>query len=141
MCPSIVLDANNNVVLVIGAAGGSRITTSTAYVSSLNHRKVFNLIFIYSILKLQSTIRHLWLQDNLYNSFAAKRIHHQLLPMYVHYEYGFNPTILDGLEAKGHKVVQMQITRGFSAVTGISKLYDILDASPDPRRNGSVAIL
>lgn len=32
MCPSILLDENNNVELLIGAAGGSKITSSVAYV-------------------------------------------------------------------------------------------------------------
>lgn len=33
MCPSIVLDRNGDVLLLIGGAGGSKITTSTAIVS------------------------------------------------------------------------------------------------------------
>lgn len=32
MCPSIMLDGNRNVELVIGAAGGTKITSSVAYV-------------------------------------------------------------------------------------------------------------
>lgn len=38
MCPSIILDNNKNVLLLIGAAGGSKITTSTAYVSIASSR-------------------------------------------------------------------------------------------------------
>lgn len=33
MSPSILLDENNNVEILIGAAGGSKITSSVAYVS------------------------------------------------------------------------------------------------------------
>lgn len=36
MCPTILLDAENNVELLIGAAGGTRITSSVAYVCSNN---------------------------------------------------------------------------------------------------------
>lgn len=32
MCPTIMLDANGDVELVLGAAGGSKITSSVAYV-------------------------------------------------------------------------------------------------------------
>lgn len=32
MCPTIMLDANRDVELVLGAAGGSKITSSVAYV-------------------------------------------------------------------------------------------------------------
>lgn len=34
MCPTILLDEANNVEVLIGAAGGSKITSSVAYVSS-----------------------------------------------------------------------------------------------------------
>lgn len=33
MCPVIVLDANNDAVFVVGSAGGSKITTTIAFVS------------------------------------------------------------------------------------------------------------
>lgn len=33
MCPTILLDENNDVEVLIGAAGGSKITSSVAYVS------------------------------------------------------------------------------------------------------------
>lgn len=34
MCPTILLDENNDVEVLIGAAGGSKITSSVAYVST-----------------------------------------------------------------------------------------------------------
>lgn len=36
MCPSIFVDSCGNVVLAIGAAGGTRILTSTSFVSNSN---------------------------------------------------------------------------------------------------------
>lgn len=36
MCPTIMLDDNNDVELILGAAGGSKITSSVAYVRFLS---------------------------------------------------------------------------------------------------------
>lgn len=38
MCPTIILDQNGDVRLLIGGAGGIKITTSVAYVSVLSHK-------------------------------------------------------------------------------------------------------
>lgn len=35
MCPTIIIDENKDVLMIVGAAGGSRITTSVAQVSFL----------------------------------------------------------------------------------------------------------
>lgn len=51
MCPYIVLDENNNAILVAGSAGGSKITTTLAYVSfsAFFMKKIFpNKIFMFS---------------------------------------------------------------------------------------------
>lgn len=85
-------------------------------------------------------IRHLWMNDTLYHAIKAKRLHHQLVPMLIQYEYGFDAEILKRLETKGHKTIPVKVQRGFSAVTGISKAHKILEASPDVRRNGSIAV-
>lgn len=45
MCPTILLDENQNVEVVLGAAGGSKITSSIAYVRtfSLIHFVAFRI--------------------------------------------------------------------------------------------------
>lgn len=91
-------------------------------------------------MQLQSTIRHLWMKDTLHDAIQAKRVHHQLLPMLIQYESGFDEKILLGLQALGHITAQTQVTRGFSAVTAISKAFNVLEVSADARRNGSTAI-
>lgn len=42
MCPTILLDEANNVEVLVGAAGGSKITSSVAYVSN-DHRFACNV--------------------------------------------------------------------------------------------------
>lgn len=45
MCPTIFTDQDNNFVLGIGAAGGSKITLSTAYVSSMFEFNKIDIVF------------------------------------------------------------------------------------------------
>ncbi|XP_008473029.2 glutathione hydrolase 1 proenzyme [Diaphorina citri] len=76
MCPSIITDQDGNVKLAVGAAGGTKITTSIAQVIMMN----------------------LWSNNTLKESVDAARIHHQLFPMKYGYEYGVLRSIIEGME-------------------------------------------
>uniref|UniRef100_A0A182KEL7 Gamma-glutamyltransferase n=1 Tax=Anopheles christyi TaxID=43041 RepID=A0A182KEL7_9DIPT len=122
MTPSIVTDRNGSVRMVLGGAGGSRITSATA-------------VMIY---------RHLVFGDDLSTLMNEKRLHHQLAPMWVDYEAGFPQSILDGLVAKGHRVKEKTPDAGFAAATGIVQDVargHLVQAAYDPRRGGSVEIV
>lgn len=120
MCPSIVLTKEGNVRLIIGGAGGSKITTSVAYVIS----------------------EHYFKGRTLKEAIEVKRLHHQLIPMNVQYEYGFNPEIIESLKTKfGHNVTEVGAGSGFAALTGLSVIDGKVEAAYDPRRGGSSAIL
>ena len=66
MSPSIVVDKQNEVKLVVGASGGPRIISAVAYV----------------------TIRNLWLGEDIKSAIDNPRPHHQLVPMKVFQEIG-----------------------------------------------------
>uniref|UniRef100_A0A182MZ66 Gamma-glutamyltransferase n=1 Tax=Anopheles dirus TaxID=7168 RepID=A0A182MZ66_9DIPT len=121
MTPSIVTDRNGAVRMVLGGAGGSRITSATA-------------VMIY---------RHLVFGDDLDTIMKEQRLHHQLAPMWVDYETGFPQSILDGLVAKGHQVREKTPDAGFAAATGIVQdaAKHTVQAAFDPRRGGSVEIV
>ncbi|XP_058055488.1 glutathione hydrolase 1 proenzyme-like [Anopheles bellator] len=120
MTPTIVTDKAGNIRMVLGGAGGSRITSATA-------------VMIY---------RHLVFGDSLTTIMNEKRLHHQLAPMWVDYEPGFDQKILEGLVHKGHQVKEKTPDAGFAAATGI--VMDgafTVNAAFDPRRGGSAEIV
>merc|ERR1719300_678707 len=64
MSPSIIVGDDGKVKLVIGAAGGTKITTATA----------------------QAIVNNQFLGNNLKEAIDRRRVHHQLMPMDVSYE-------------------------------------------------------
>ncbi|XP_050415979.2 glutathione hydrolase 1 proenzyme [Patella vulgata] len=115
MCPAIAVDKSGMVKLVIGAAGGSRITTATAY----------------------AAMNVLWFGKNIKQSIDARRLHHQLLPPYISYETGFNVHIMNGLKQKGHNITEVKL--GSSIVQGITQHDHKLYANCDFRKGGEPA--
>ncbi|KAL8592955.1 hypothetical protein ACOMHN_050782 [Nucella lapillus] len=73
MCPAILVSPSGDVRFVVGAAGGSRITTATAFVTS----------------------HELWLGEDVGQAVRDLRLHHQLLPQYLDYEEGFDQAVRD----------------------------------------------
>lgn len=115
MCPTIVVDQNKNVRLVIGAAGGSKITSGVAIGMILN----------------------LWSDYNIKEAIDAHRLHHQLLPMNLQNEKNFCQTTLDYLSSIGHNVTTFSGIG--SAITAVAKEKGIITANSDYRRQGRTA--
>ncbi|KOX78785.1 Gamma-glutamyltranspeptidase 1 [Melipona quadrifasciata] len=115
MSPTIVVDKNRDVRLVIGAAGGTKITTAVALAMILN----------------------LWSGYNVNRAIDTVRIHHQLLPMIVQNEKGFSSDILNYLWSIGHNVTTYSGIG--SAITAVSKQNGQIFASSDFRREGRTA--
>ncbi|KAJ8313340.1 hypothetical protein KUTeg_009126 [Tegillarca granosa] len=113
MCPAILVDKDNKIKLVVGAAGGSRITTATAWTAA----------------------RVLWFGENIKQAIDSRRLHHQLLPPFISYEPEFPQYYLDGFEKLNHNI---SITKlGESITNGIMRNGDYLYANCDFRREGS----
>ncbi|XP_052214304.1 glutathione hydrolase 1 proenzyme-like isoform X1 [Dreissena polymorpha] len=112
MCPSIVVDGDGNVRLVIGAAGGTRITTTTALV----------------------TIETLQFKWGMKESIDYPRIHHQLFPDYIRIQEGFPQIVLDGLRALGHNV--SVVASASSTCQGVLRQGDYIMANSDYRKYG-----
>jgi len=118
MAPTILLDEHNNVEFMIGAAGGSKITTSIAYV----------------------LLRYLYFNESVWDAVHAPRIHHQLLPMRIEYEQGFQTEFIEGLQNAGHEMFKQPTDIGFASLTAIGRNGKKLVAVFDPRRLGSASV-
>lgn len=66
----------------------------------------------------------------------AARIHHQLFPMKVEYEYGVPKQVIDGLKDLGHKTMRYR-DRG-SVVCGLARINGTIFANADYRKGGDV---
>ncbi|XP_058063541.1 glutathione hydrolase 1 proenzyme-like [Anopheles bellator] len=115
MCPTIVTDPFHNVKLVVGAAGGTKITTAVAL----------------------TLARALWFDYDIKEAVDAPRFHHQLIPMAVQYEYGNLEVIVKGWQQKGHQTMRYR-ERG-SIVCAIAKNASGVYGNADFRKGGNVA--
>ncbi|KAM9810369.1 gamma-glutamyltransferase 1a [Neosynchiropus ocellatus] len=112
MCPAIIFDGENRVKMVVGASGGTKITTSTALVI-LN-----SLFFNYDLKK----------------SVSAPRLHNQLKPSITVVERGFEKEVLEGLTQKNHVTQLLEIPD--SVVQAVVRQGELLCAQSDPRKGG-----
>ncbi|XP_035691050.1 glutathione hydrolase 1 proenzyme-like isoform X2 [Branchiostoma floridae] len=113
MSPAIVLDSNNDVRLVVGAAGGTKITTATAY----------------------AAIQNLWLGLDIKDAVEKPRLHHQLVPQRVDIESSrmFTPeAVLDGLRRKGHVTYEA----GSAIVQAVAQVGSAITAACDSIKGG-----
>jgi gamma-glutamyltranspeptidase len=79
-----------------------------------------------------------YLKQTMETTMAMKRFHHQLDPMRIRFENGYDqPDIRQYLTSKGHaSVTASQIISGFASVIAISSKDGIVETAIDPRRGG-----
>lgn len=112
--PTIITDRDGNVTFVIGASGGTKITTAITLVI------LKNMIF----------------GQNIKEAVDAPRLHHQLYPMRIFYEFGNLQQIISGLERKGHQTSRYM--DGGSIVCALSVQNGTIFANADHRKGGDV---
>lgn len=116
MVPSIVIDKNGDVELVVGGAGGRRIITGT-------------FLTLY---------RYLYFNETIEDALAAPRFHHQLSPVRLDYESSFDSAIIGELNTKYEHTLR-ELT-AIASIVAISKHDGKVSASSDPRRGGSALV-
>ncbi|KAL0883007.1 hypothetical protein ABMA27_016494 [Loxostege sticticalis] len=115
MSPSIIVDSFGNAKMVIGASGGTKITTAVALV----------------------IMRKLWFDQTIKEAVDEARIHHQIFPMEIQYEFGIIEDIIKGLREKGHGLVRYR-GRG-SIICALFRNKTGIYANADFRKGGDVA--
>lgn len=112
MTPVIMVDDDGDVQFVVGASGGTRITTATSLI----------------------TMESLWFGSSLQDGVERRRVHNQLLPNATRYEPGFPQDVIDGLILKGQDVEES--TSG-AVIQVIKRLEDgWLEGYCDSRKDG-----
>ena len=112
MSPTIVLDRDGGLLLIVGSRGGPRIITSTSQV-------ILNVLD-----------QHMILSD----AVSAPRIHHQALPDSLAYErQGLSTAVVDSLRRMGYGI---QAISGVGLINAIMKVKGGYEGMSDPRSSG-----
>ena len=113
--PTIVVDDKGTVRCVLGASGGTKITTNVYQVYANIHLK----------------------KQTVYNAVKNPRLHHQLLPDYVQAERELSGTIVQGLQKLHHMVKK---TGPLAVVQAIERTENgTLRAQADVNRKGGAS--
>uniref|UniRef100_W8BUZ8 Gamma-glutamyltranspeptidase 1 n=2 Tax=Ceratitis capitata TaxID=7213 RepID=W8BUZ8_CERCA len=116
MSPMILADRKGNVRLAIGSAGGSKIISAIVEVAA----------------------RFLWFDQDIKSAIDAPRIHHQLVPNVLQYEFGqFDEEVLSLLKEKGHELKPYKDIG--SVVCAIARNDTAIYANADFRKRGGIA--
>ncbi|CAF1282486.1 unnamed protein product [Adineta ricciae] len=116
MSPLILVEKHSQrIQQVLGASGGTKITTSIAQVAMLN----------------------LWFNENIKDAIDSPRLHSQLLPQEVMAESGFDQDILKLLKQRGHNITCTAY--GGSVIQGIEWRDEVNQywANCDIRKGGA----
>lgn len=116
MTPTIVLDSQGRVVMVIGASGGPTIISGT--------------------LQVLSNILDFGMDPE--EAVSVPRMHHQWTPEKLMLDTGYPRDVQDALRARGHVVEEMEFFNSVQVIL-IDPETGLMTAASDPRKDGAPA--